>query len=222
MSAYAGLTLTPSLKDGAEDQAVKVLAEYFNRRTTAGDPWYTGGMFDGWDPSSTRSSSTNTFTADDVLAVSLLAVHVPGEVTVAILDTHRSDFDDLLEAVGPDRDLVDEPSVEEGIFTAWPLWRALRDLPGMGPTTVSKLLARKRPRLVPVYDSVIREHVFNNSGVQWVPLWSALRADDGALHQRLLKLRAAAGLPDDVSPLRIFDVLAWMDGSGRTGELVGR
>ncbi|MDI9940656.1 DUF6308 family protein [Rhodococcus sp. IEGM 1351] len=40
----------------------------------------------------------------------------------------------------------------------------------------------------------------------------ALRADDGALHHRLLSIREEAGLPEEISALRVFDVIAWMDG----------
>ncbi|MBO1755282.1 DUF6308 family protein [Allobranchiibius sp. CTAmp26] len=222
MTTYDGLTLTPSLQPGAQDQAVAVLKEYFTHRGASGNLLYSGGAFDGWDPSGTRTASENIFTADDIVAVSLLSVDVPGQAAISILETRRNEFATLLGAVGPDRDLVDEPSIEEGVFPGWPLWRALMDLPGMGPTTVSKILARKRPRLIPVYDSVIRTHVFNNSGMQWVPLWNALRADDGAQQQQLVQLRASAGLPEYISPLRIFDVLAWMDGTGRTQALLAR
>lgn len=35
-------------------------------------------------------------------------------------------------------------------------WHLLRDQPGIGWVTVGKLLARKRPRLLPVYDRVVR------------------------------------------------------------------
>ncbi|MFC9768511.1 DUF6308 family protein [Rhodococcus jostii] len=43
----------------------------------------------------------------------------------------------------------------------------------------------------------------------------ALRADDAALHHRLLSIRDAAGLPEEISALRVFDVIAWMDGKNR-------
>ena len=33
--------------------------------------------------------------------------------------------------------------------------RALRELPGVGATKASKLVARKRPRLRPIWDSVV-------------------------------------------------------------------
>nr|WP_237724221.1 DUF6308 family protein [Rhodococcus sp. DK17] len=44
------------------------------------------------------------------------------------------------------------------------------------------------------------------------PVREALRADDGALHHRLLSIREEAGLPAEISALRVFDVIAWMDG----------
>ena len=52
------------------------------------------------------------------------------------------------------------------------------------------------------------------------PVREALRADDGALHRRLLSLLGEAGLREEISALRVFDLIAWMDGEeprpGRT------
>jgi hypothetical protein len=47
---------------------------------------------------------------------------------------------------------------------------------------------------------------------QWEPLRAALRANEYALHDRLLRLRDRVGLPDVVSALRILDVIAWREG----------
>ena len=47
------------------------------------------------------------------------------------------------------------------------------------------------------------------------PVREALRADDGALHRRLVSIRKKAGLPEEISALRVFDVIAWMDGKNR-------
>ncbi|WP_371113116.1 DUF6308 family protein [Rhodococcus sp. JVH1] len=47
------------------------------------------------------------------------------------------------------------------------------------------------------------------------PVREALRADDAALHRRLLSIRKEAGLPEEISALRVFDVIAWMDGKRR-------
>jgi Family of unknown function (DUF6308) len=58
----------------------------------------------------------------------------------------------------------------------------LEALPGVGSTIASKLLARKRPRLRPIYDSVVAT-VTNTRAQLWEPLRVALRADDCDLHR---------------------------------------
>ncbi|PBC51550.1 DUF6308 family protein [Rhodococcus sp. ACPA1] len=47
------------------------------------------------------------------------------------------------------------------------------------------------------------------------PVREVLRADDAALHHRSLSIRKEAGLPEEISALRVFDVIAWMDGKSR-------
>ncbi|WP_257015033.1 DUF6308 family protein [Rhodococcus sp. ACPA1] len=32
------------------------------------------------------------------------------------------------------------------------------------------------------------------------------------MHRRLLSIRKEAGLPEEISALRVFDVIAWVDG----------
>ena len=76
------------------------------------------------------------------------------------------------------------------------------------------LLARKRPRLRPIYDTVVVA-VTGTKRQHWEPMRQALRADDAALHHRLLRLREAAGLSQQVSALRVFDVITWMEGKKR-------
>jgi len=76
-------------------------------------------------------------------------------------------------------------------------------------------MARKRPRLIPVFDSVIQAHLMGGGDELWVPLHAAQRADGCALHQQLIQLRTLAALPEDVSALRVLDVLTWMEGSSR-------
>jgi len=46
-------------------------------------------------------------------------------------------------------------------------------------------------------------------------LCAALREKDGDLHMRLLQLNAAAVLPACVTPLRVFDVIARMEGKAQ-------
>lgn len=183
---------------------------------------FTGGQFDTFDPSKTRALSADVFTAEDVIAVSLLSVHVTGRAALELLEHQSWRFSELLRAVGPDRDLVDVESTSPDRFPARALNDALRELPGVGPTTASKLLARKRPRLLPIYDSVIDRHLLQRSGRLWEPLRLALRAEDRQLHRHLINLRSAAGLPEHVSVIRVLDVLAWMDGSKNSDRVLAR
>ena len=71
------------------------------------------------------------------------------------------------------------------------------------------MLARKRPRLVPIYDSVVAR-ISGIGDYHWEPLRHALRAN--SLQERLLDLREQAGLGPHVSALRVLDVVTWMEG----------
>ncbi|MDV7090178.1 DUF6308 family protein [Rhodococcus opacus] len=51
-----------------------------------------------------------------------------------------------------------------------------------------------------------------------IPLREALRADEVALHHRVLTIWEEAGLPEEISALRVFDVIAWMDGTGERSD----
>ncbi len=55
---------------------------------------------------------------------------------------------------------------------AWSLMGALHQLPGVGATKASKLFARKRPRLRPIYDSVVAE-VMDTRQQHWEPTGQA-------------------------------------------------
>ena len=212
------MKLPISLQEESNERAVVLLTTYYSP-LDGRNAGFTGGRFDAFDPSSRRSASTNTFTSDDLLSLSLLSTPVPGRAALELLDRQRRRFECLLEDLGPDRDLVTEASVSEEQFApAWALWRALDALPGMGPTRVSKLMARKRPRLIPIFDDVLAGTVFAGSANQWQDLWCSLRDSGSALHQRLINVRGQADLDASISPLRVFDVCAWMDGT-KNGDI---
>ena len=174
-------------------------------RTYYGQP-YTGAYFDTWAPA---QNDPNAFTADDLLAVGFLSVVVPPLAARQLLDARAAEFAALLRQVGADRDLADqaEPVTEDQ--PASQLYRTVRRLPGVGRTIGTKLLARKRPRLVPIYDSVVAR-ISGIGDYHWEPLRQALRAD--GLHDRLLDLREQAGLGPHVSALRVLDAVTWMEG----------
>ncbi|MGV9871042.1 DUF6308 family protein [Rhodococcus koreensis] len=57
----------------------------------------------------------------------------------------------LLAAIGPDRDWSTNPDPLAPGWPAWELETALWALPGIGRTKATKLIARKRPRLFPIF-----------------------------------------------------------------------
>ena len=193
------------------ERAVDLLGHYFTPCKFIGSRW------DGFDPSGTRAASANVFTSDDVASAALLNTPVPGHAVVHLLITQRERFAGLLEAVGPDRDFIDvdpDPSGKD-MAPVYELYEALKTLPKIGPTIASKLVARKRPRLFPIIDAELRQTVFyetrQDSYTGRELLHAAFSAQDRTLWKRLASYHSAASLPAEVSMLRVFDVLAWME-----------
>jgi hypothetical protein len=88
-------------------------------------------------------------------------------------------------------------------------WRLLESQDGVGWVTAGKLLARKRPSLIPVYDDVVR-CAFDRPKEIWKALRDALRQDDGSFRTELEDLSKRARIPAEVTPLRVLDVALWM------------
>ena len=203
------MRLPQSLQDSDDRRALAALKRYYGEVPAEQSSPFTGARFDTWDSTGTRRNDQHRFTADDLVAVTFLSVDVPAVAAIRLLETQAAEFTRLLEALGQDRDLVDEKEPWSDDWPGWTLWRELMNLPGVGATTASKLLARKRPRLRPIYDSVVAEVIGSKN--LWEPLRACLTAQP-EIHERLLRLHHHANLPDDVSALRVFDVVTWMEG----------
>jgi len=131
----------------------------------------------------------------------------------------RSQLSELLRPIPAGVTLAELDA--EDLGADWPvrtLYRELRKVPDVGETTATKLLARKRPHLVPILDSVVTTELGIVKGNFWLPLHAWLVADERANHHHLEDLRSLAGLGDDISALRVFDVLAWLTGKGATAS----
>lgn len=147
----------------------------------------------------------NRFTTTDLLAVTLLDVALPPSSVRSLLESDADKFNSLLAVVPDDVDLWDVS--DEDLAHAEALYWALRELPKVGRTRASKLMARKRPRLIPVVDSVIIE-ALNLGDDSWVALRACLR--DAAVRQAVEASRPENAPTASISTLRLLDAAVWM------------
>ncbi|WP_420118792.1 DUF6308 family protein [Micromonospora sp.] len=203
------LTLAEMLAVLDDPRSVSDLHSYY---LGTGDETFTGGQFDQLGGGGSRPETAGVITAEDLVAVELLRVRVPPQQALDLLQGP------LGERVAAELGRI-PVDVALGTDEAYPLvvaggpadtaWRALRDAKGIGWVVAGKLLARKRPKLVPVYDTVVSCAYRTGTGF-WEWLHGRLREDDGVLTQRLHALHKDAGLPEAVSLLRVLDVVFWM------------
>jgi hypothetical protein len=192
-----------------DEFAVEVLQNYFNSGK------FSGGGFERFAGGGDQPDTANEFTSDDIVAASFLSIRIPGRAAIEILDNRADEFAALLADIPTDVDLWDAPDDMVGPGSAaQDLWSRLAELPGMSWNSAGKLLARKRPRLIPVYDRVLRNSLGRkDEDGWWLPLRDAL-AKRPALVAALTETRDLAQLKD-ISLLRIIDVSIWMRGFGR-------
>lgn len=215
------MTLPDILDDDHIDAAAKLLSAYY-RLTTAGLPVYTGSLFNSWAGGGDAPGVVNRVTADDLIAVSFLALDVPGEAAFGILKTHAALISDLLAQIPADLDMADMQADDFDKLlgedsAALELWHVLRGRDtgrwGMGGTRTSKLIARKRPQLIPIYDSIVGPMMGlkKNSLGQW-NRWHTVLTDGTGLPQRLQEIRRVSEISDPISDLRVLDIVLWMNG----------
>lgn len=216
-----GLTVPRGFTDPT--RAVELLRIYYLSRLQddAGEgPWYktrasrgyVGAYFDRWKDGTQEEiedPDADRFTAEDILAVQTLSVRVRGWVSLDLVERRQKFFTDMLKRIPTDVDLWErDEHANQAVTAALELEEELRRYDQVGPTTAAKLIARKRPRLYPIYDSVVVEELgLSNS------LFHELRkelTENPALRELCMQLRREAGLPASISVLRIFDVVTWM------------
>ncbi|EYT83619.1 MULTISPECIES: DUF6308 family protein [unclassified Streptomyces] len=193
------------------DRAVRDLRDYFGVGGAPGAVRYTGSRFESLGGGGDRPETADTVTAEDLIAVQTLSVRVPAPVALDLLEGELGvRMSELLRAIPAGLDMADAGTTHlaEG-SPADAAWKLLREQPRIGWVTAGKLLARKRPRLLPVYDQVVR-CVLGGPESVWLGLCAALQADERALHHALVELRQRAGLPEHISVLRVCDVVLWM------------
>jgi hypothetical protein len=149
------------------------------------------------------------------VAVEMLSVQVPGRAALDLLEGRLGQrATELLAQIDTSLNLWDVPGdlVEPIVGTGGPaeeLWKLLEGQVGIGWVTAGKLLARKRPSLIPVYDEIVR-CALGRPEKFWLALRKALLWEDAKLAGELADLRSRAEIPQEVALLRVLDVVVWM------------
>jgi hypothetical protein len=95
------------------------------------------------------------------------------------------------------------------------LWNRLAELPGVSMVAAGKLLARKRPRLIPVYDRVLKVALDRTDEDEWWRPFRTALAGKSGLTTALGQVRDQSGVGSEVSLLRVLYVSIWMREFGR-------
>lgn len=191
------------------DVALDFLQRYYAMQ---GDqPKYTGSRFESM---AALNSDPNTLAPADFLAVAMLSVTVPARAAIRLLERDAEAVSELLAQIPTDVDIVDvDPDTLDGTNSrAGQLWNLLRrGRDGLGPTTTSKLLAAKRPRLLPIWDSFVKQATGLGTTGYWRKFRSVLVDEQRCVWNWLGELRTfSTDTPQSISELRIVDVLLWM------------
>jgi transposase len=188
----AALRLRASLVSPGLRQAV---AAYFR------DPGFAGMTF-----SELGSNPPYEIVADDLLAVSLLDITWRPQVVRILLVTHKRELSRLLAEIPRAVDLWD--ATDDDLRSIDLMWDALISIEGIGTASATKILARKRPRVCPISDSLVIKAVD-------VPgrTWDVLRC---LLQDPLARTDVEALRPPEAataSLLRVLDVALWVSHS---------
>ena len=194
------------------EQCLADLSRYVDR--------YTGSYFDttgrraseDWaDPSPDR------LTMEDIQSTALLSVSLKPVTTIALLEQNDR-LTGLLAQIPTDLDLAAAPDADEPWTGFWveaaEAHSILREVNGVARTVASKLLARKRPALLPVWDTRV-SGILGTAGVDndWQLMQSVFRAHQPALKSLLRELTARFPDVDRVralTELRVLDIVLWM------------
>lgn len=177
------------------DPADKLVAQFFD----------TKGRFAATTFDTLPDNPPNQFSTTDLLAVTLLDVALPPDSVRDVLDTKAGLFSELLTALPVDVDLWN--ATDDDLTNASALQSALHGLYRVKETRASKLMARKRPRLIPVIDSVIRKALTLSEDPR-LDLRACL--SDFEVQESIGAIRPKNEEVETISTIRLLDAAVWM------------
>ena len=195
--------------------AAKLLKSYYQKTTNSGLPYFSGARFNTLGIDSSGDNKPDEITAEDVAAVLCLGVNLEGRAIVDLLENKRDKISRLLQKLPRNTNLWDESqaAIERKGSDANEVWKLLRSIEDIGPVKASKLMARKRPRLIPIYDQWIDKALnLGSSRGYWTKYRNLMLMEVRGgmiIHEALEALVLSLGLQETVSPLRACDAILW-------------
>ena len=194
------------------DDVKEALREYFDADARG----YTGSQFE----SLINDSDPFKITATDLVAITTLSVKIPERAALWILSPEGEEqISKILREIPVDTDiwdpLVKNIFADDGkVMRLWRLlenanWPTARKGGGLGGTTKrSKILAAKRPRLIPILDRVVVGSLLQTDNT-WRAIQDVLNVD--SYRSKLEDALTHDGVPSSVSLLRRIDVVIWFN-----------
>lgn len=214
------MTIHDALHQIDPEKGKQLAAQYFEESSSfPGTGTFTGSHFESF---AGAPNPVNEVTAADLLAVQTLAITVSSRAALGILETYAQRISELLSDIDPTLKL--EEVRDEGDFeavlgknsSAQALWDLLRrNNPeakrwNLGATTASKIMARKRPHLIPIDDSVVTRVIGRGTASSW-RMWRDELLADNYLIERAEEIKEHVERTD-LSTLRALDIVLWQYG----------
>lgn len=192
------------------------LGDYFEDDASANDR-YSGRWFDRY----AAKSDPARFQASDFTAIETLGVRVdPETVALLLLEDRAADFNRLLARIPTEVELGSKDALKaiDAGSDARKLHKALIHLYDIKGVKASKLIAAKRPHLIPVIDKKVEDLLQPKKDLFWLTMHHELADPE--------RRKAIEGVcdnaPSHVSLLRRIDVALWMAGGGRHSRTIHR
>lgn len=181
----------PALIVQRRTEDAMVLLQSYYATTASGLPAYSGSQFEAV---AVLNPDPYSIGPADFTAVSMLSVDVSAQAAIRLMGRDADEISQLLRRIPTDRDIVEVDSDELATGSAaselWQVLRRGRD--GLGRTTTSKLIAAKRPRLLPIWDSFVEEATGLDTSDYWRKFQQVLAADNHAIWNWLTEVRSAS------------------------------
>ena len=163
------------------------------------------------------SASPDTLTACDIRIANRIQARIPNTLQKPILDK-SDEIERALKSISPESDLADWDKWDE----LTQLFRILTAINGVKLARATKILHKKRPRLIPILDSVIQKYVRKVSqdsslenedyADRATACCKVIQKDLKDNHNALLTIRRNVKETNDIelSRVRILDILLWL------------